>query len=65
MHEVQLREAEAKLSALVEAAVHGEHASPLRRTDSPLPLKIRAYSTVTLLARLRGWSTSVPRWTAT
>ena len=26
MHEVQLREAEAKLSALVEAAVHGETA---------------------------------------
>ena len=24
----------------------------------------RCYSTVTLLARLRGWSTSVPRWTA-
>ena len=25
---------------------------------------VTAYSTVTLLARLRGWSTSVPRWTA-
>ena len=25
----------------------------------------RAYSTVTLFARLRGWSTSVPFWTAT
>jgi hypothetical protein len=27
-------------------------------------LSIRAYSTVTLLAKFLGWSTSAPRWTA-
>ena len=32
-----------------------------RRPEPPAA----AYSTVTLLARLRGWSTSVPRWMAT
>jgi hypothetical protein len=47
-----------------EARPPGDPPGPSREGRCAPPRAVRAYSTVTDFARLRGWSTSVPLWTA-